>query len=42
MSQRLPFLGVTVGLVAGSEGVLLVDTGTMLTEVRQSTPTSVR
>lgn len=29
---RLPFLDVTVGLVTGSEGVLLVDTGTTLTE----------
>jgi glyoxylase-like metal-dependent hydrolase (beta-lactamase superfamily II) len=29
---RLPFLDVTVGLVRGSAGVLLVDTGTTLTE----------
>jgi glyoxylase-like metal-dependent hydrolase (beta-lactamase superfamily II) len=29
---RLPFLDVTVGLVQGSHGVLLVDTGTTLTE----------
>ena len=29
---RLPFLDVTVGLVAGGPGALLVDTGTTLTE----------
>lgn len=29
---RLPFLDVTVGLVEGSRGVLLVDAGTTLTE----------
>jgi glyoxylase-like metal-dependent hydrolase (beta-lactamase superfamily II) len=29
---RLPFLDVTVGLVQGRSGVLLVDTGTTLTE----------
>ena len=29
---RLPFLDVTVGLVQGRTGVLLVDTGTTLTE----------
>ena len=29
---RLPFLDVTVGLVQGSTGALLVDTGTTLTE----------
>jgi glyoxylase-like metal-dependent hydrolase (beta-lactamase superfamily II) len=29
---RLPFLDVTVGLVCGRTGVLLVDTGTTLTE----------
>jgi len=29
---RLPFLDVTVGLVQGSHGVLLVDTGTTLAE----------
>ena len=29
---RLPFLDVTVGLVQGSSGTLLVDTGTTLTE----------
>jgi glyoxylase-like metal-dependent hydrolase (beta-lactamase superfamily II) len=29
---RLPFLDVTVGLVQGSAGALLVDTGTTLTE----------
>ena len=29
---RLPFLDVTVGLVQGSTGTLLVDTGTTLTE----------
>ncbi|HEY2084721.1 MAG TPA: MBL fold metallo-hydrolase [Mycobacterium sp.] len=31
---RLAFLDVTVGLVQGSTGVLLVDTGTTLTEAR--------
>lgn len=31
---RLPFLDVTVGLVAGSTGALLVDTGTTLTEAK--------
>ncbi len=31
---RLPFLDVTVGLVWGSAGALLVDTGTTLTEAR--------
>ena len=31
---RLPFLDVTVGLVQGSGGVLLVDTGTTLAEAR--------
>ncbi len=31
---RLPFLDVTVGLVQGRTGVLLVDTGTTLTEAR--------
>jgi glyoxylase-like metal-dependent hydrolase (beta-lactamase superfamily II) len=29
---RLPFLDVTVGLVQGRTGALLVDTGTTLTE----------
>lgn len=29
---RLPFLDVTIGLVAGSAGTLLIDTGTTLTE----------
>ena len=29
---RLPFLDVTVGLIAGETGALLVDTGTTLTE----------
>ena len=29
---RLPFLDVTIGLVQGSAGALLVDTGTTLTE----------
>ena len=29
---RLPFLDVTVGLVWGSRGVLLIDTGTTLLE----------
>ncbi len=29
---RLPFLDVTVGLVQGSSGTLLIDTGTTLTE----------
>ena len=29
---RLPFLDVTVGLVQGTAGALLVDTGTTLTE----------
>ena len=29
---RLPFLDVTVGLVQGRTGTLLIDTGTMLTE----------
>jgi hypothetical protein len=29
---RPPILDVAVGLVAGSEGALLVDTGTTLTE----------
>lgn len=31
---RLPFLDVTVGLVVGSTGALLVDTGTTWTEAR--------
>jgi glyoxylase-like metal-dependent hydrolase (beta-lactamase superfamily II) len=31
---RLPFLDVTVGLVQGHTGVLLVDTGTTLTEAQ--------
>jgi glyoxylase-like metal-dependent hydrolase (beta-lactamase superfamily II) len=31
---RLPFLDVTVGVVQGSGGVLLVDTGTTLAEAR--------
>jgi metal-dependent hydrolase (beta-lactamase superfamily II) len=31
---RLPFLDVTVGLVQGSAGALLVDTGTTLTEAK--------
>jgi glyoxylase-like metal-dependent hydrolase (beta-lactamase superfamily II) len=31
---RLPFLDVTVGLVQGRTGVLLVDTGTTLTEAQ--------
>lgn len=31
---RLPFLDVTVGLVRGSTGTLLVDTGTTLTEAQ--------
>jgi len=31
---RLPFLDVTVGLVRGRTGALLVDTGTTLTEAR--------
>jgi glyoxylase-like metal-dependent hydrolase (beta-lactamase superfamily II) len=31
---RLPFLDVTVGLVRGSAGALLVDTGTTLTEAK--------
>jgi glyoxylase-like metal-dependent hydrolase (beta-lactamase superfamily II) len=31
---RLPFLDVTVGLVQGSTGALLVDTGTTLTEAQ--------
>lgn len=31
---RLPFLDVTVGLVRGRTGVLLIDTGTTLTEAR--------
>ncbi|WP_102145106.1 MBL fold metallo-hydrolase [Mycobacterium hubeiense] len=31
---RLPFLDVTVGLVQGAAGVLLVDTGTTLAEAR--------
>ena len=31
---RLPFLDVTVGLVCGSAGTLLIDTGTTLTEAR--------
>lgn len=31
---RLPFLDVTVGLVRGATGTLLVDTGTTLTEAR--------
>jgi glyoxylase-like metal-dependent hydrolase (beta-lactamase superfamily II) len=31
---RLPFLDVTVGLVQGRTGALLVDTGTTLTEAR--------
>ncbi len=31
---RLPFLDVTVGVVQGRTGVLLVDTGTTLTEAR--------
>lgn len=31
---RLPFLDVTVGLVAGARDVLLVDSGTTLTEAR--------
>ncbi|MGE2688869.1 MBL fold metallo-hydrolase [Mycolicibacterium pulveris] len=29
---RLPFLDVTIGVVAGSAGTLLIDTGTTLTE----------
>ena len=31
---RLPFLDVTVGLVQGQTGVMLIDTGTTLTESR--------
>ena len=31
---RLPFLDVTVGLVIGAAGTLLIDTGTTLTEAR--------
>ena len=31
---RLPFLDVTVGLVRGESGVLLVDTGSTLAEAR--------
>jgi hypothetical protein len=31
---RLPFLDVTVGLVYGQDGVLLVDSGTTPTEAR--------
>ena len=31
---RLPFLDVTVGLVRGSTGTMLIDTGTTLTEAR--------
>lgn len=31
---RLPFLDVTIGLVVGDTGVLLVDTGTTLVEAR--------
>lgn len=31
---RLPFLDVTVGLVGGPDGCLLIDTGTTLTEAR--------
>src|SRR5262249_41919340 len=31
---RLPFLDVTVGLVYGRDGVVLVDSGTTLTEAR--------
>ncbi len=32
--RRLPFLDVTVGVVVGSTGTLLVDAGTTLTEAR--------
>jgi hypothetical protein len=39
---RLPFLDVTVGLVHGSGGVLLVDTGTKLAEARAISPASTR
>ena len=31
---RLPFLDVTVGLVQGRTGVMLIDTGTTLTEAQ--------
>ena len=31
---RLPFLDVTVGVVRGRTGTLLIDTGTTLTEAR--------
>jgi hypothetical protein len=31
---RLPFLDVTVGLVYGRAGAMLIDTGTTLTEAR--------
>jgi glyoxylase-like metal-dependent hydrolase (beta-lactamase superfamily II) len=31
---RLPFLDVTVGLIAGEAGVVLIDTGSTLTEAR--------
>jgi len=33
--RRLPFLDVTVGVVVGSTGTLLVDAGTTLTEARE-------
>jgi glyoxylase-like metal-dependent hydrolase (beta-lactamase superfamily II) len=32
---RLPFLDVTVGLVYGRDGVVLIDTGTTLTEAKR-------
>jgi glyoxylase-like metal-dependent hydrolase (beta-lactamase superfamily II) len=31
---RLPFLDVTVGLVYGRDGAMLIDSGTTLTEAR--------
>ncbi|MGV0645875.1 MBL fold metallo-hydrolase [Mycolicibacterium sp. XJ879] len=34
---RLPFLDVTIGVVAGSAGTLLIDTGTTLTEAEAIT-----
>jgi len=38
---RPPILDVAVGLVAGSEGALLVDTGTTLTEAAAAIPKSI-
>jgi hypothetical protein len=39
---RLPFLDVTIGVVQGRTGTLLIDAGTTLTERGPSRPTCVR